>query len=71
MNTPTMKRKLGIIFQDAHQRVILFQADESLTDSLKQFGAITAASGYLSVTSLEVDARYDFDEVLAYVESLA
>jgi len=68
MNTPTMKRNLAVTHQDKPGRVIHFQASPELAEKLKPFGNVEKLA---DVYSMRVDARYDFDEVLAYVESLA
>jgi hypothetical protein len=68
LDVPAKKRRVGITFKGAEQGVIHLDAAEDVVSQLEQFGTLTPLYG--DRKRLQVDSRYDFAEVLAYIEAL-
>ncbi len=66
--TPEKKQKLGFIYIDRSQWYMKFNASAEIASKVGGFGKLIDRSR--DVFLLFVDRRYDFDEVVAYMESL-
>ena len=62
---PTMKRKLGVDWFDRQMRVISMDTTSDVLDELRKYGRILDSRPYW----LKVDSRFDFDEVLKFVQN--
>ena len=63
---PEMKRVVGFVAVVKSGYHIIFEtSDDTLINSLMEFGEVVPSNRY----SLYIDFRYDFDDVLAYMES--
>lgn len=67
MNKPTPKKEVGVLFASKAARHIRFNSTEDAVTEFLSFGKLTI-DGRESY-SLFVDSRYDFDEVLAYIQN--
>jgi len=69
MNKPTKKREVAVRNVWETEKIILFDATPEASNHFREFGGmyriVSGGDGY----SLLVDARYDFDEVVRYIES--
>ena len=70
MQEPRMKSKIGIDVSFPSTRSIYFWATQDAAEYLKRFGALRGFDDGSSRYHIEVDARYDFAEVLTYIESV-
>ena len=74
MKVPQMKTNMKVLLATESTRSIALDANpEAIKDvGLERFGVLTnyGQYGYDNRFYLSVDGRYDFGEVLAYVESL-
>lgn len=72
MDKPTMKRHVGITTQIESSRFIAFTANGTIAAKMADYGTLYK-HGDLERDSyhLCVDPRYDFADVLAYLESMA
>jgi len=68
MKKPQPKREMAIRAKDPVTRSIFFNASRDAAEELREYGCLSydAAAGW---HVLFVDARYDFDEVVAYIEN--
>jgi hypothetical protein len=64
MNKPVMKRKIGILY--AGNGAIRFNAQYRIGMEFKEFGELIEYGTEHFV--LSVDARFDFDEVVKYIQ---
>lgn len=64
---PRMRHNIGIRCAIKDQHWVQFNANTAFAVEAEQFGTLTGAA---PTYQLFVDARYDFDEVIAYLESL-
>ena len=69
MDKPTLKREVAVKYVLRSVNEIGFHAtDDAVTEFMKLgklYEAVGASGGY----QLYVDSRYDFDEVLAFIEN--
>ncbi len=70
MNMPEMKRKVAITNVLTSSNTISFSADCDLAEHLGRFGKVNPVNDFANNYWICVDARYDLDEVVAYIESL-
>lgn len=70
MEKPVMKKKVGVSGFYPERGVISFYADKSMLPLVEGFGSVSAMEGFPHWYAFFVDARFDFSEVLAYIESL-
>lgn len=68
MKKPTMKRVTTVTFSNKTNGFIEVYTTKQIAKALKKFGNV-AGAGIKDKYMLTVDARYDFDEVLEYVEA--
>ena len=68
MQRPTIKREVATTFQDKNTRIIWFYATQDAVTEFNRYGLIrdTNRPDYYYIA---VDARFDFDEVLAYIQN--
>ena len=66
---PQPKKEVAIAGQNESVRHIAFYASADALEDFKEFGIISQALNDKERYSLMVDARYDFNEVLAYIEN--
>jgi hypothetical protein len=66
---PQPKKEVAIVWQNEDVRHISFYASADALEDFKEFGSIFQALINKERYSLIVDARYDFNEVLAYIEN--
>lgn len=66
MKKPQPKQEVAIRVTEKQGRLISMCASQDAIEEFKSFGEVIYQSG---VHYLFVDARYDFDEVLAYIQS--
>ena len=71
MSEPRMKREVAVSSYNKSFSVIYLYATPDAVDQLGKFGAIQKWDSYLGSDHyrLDIDARYDFDEVLAYIQN--
>lgn len=66
MNKPVMKRNIAVTKFDPSIQFIEFYSDVSDAHGFREFGELLVyGSGRYG---LRVDARYDFDEVVKYIQ---
>lgn len=63
-----MKREVQVSFANDLVGHIVFYATNDAVSAFKGFGDLSHAQ-FLNQWDLFVDARFDFDEVLAYIEN--
>lgn len=68
MEKPKMKREIGIVGYSEKHRLIFFDATLDAAQDLNEFGWLTRPLQYSSY-HLFVDARFDFFEVLKYIQN--
>ena len=68
MTMPRMKQEVAIDWHDKNQRIIYLFATVDAKLTIQKFGDIDHA-GETNQYRLSVDARYDFDEVVAYINA--
>ena len=66
---PQPKKEVAIFFHSENIRYIAFHASADAVESFKEFGCIFQALHEHESYSLTADSRYDFNEVLAYIEN--
>ena len=66
---PQPKKEVAIALQNETVRHISFYASADALEDFKEFGSISQAVSDKERYSLMVDARYDFAEVMAYIEN--
>lgn len=69
MDKPRPKREVAIDKCWPDQREIRFFASSDALNDFGDFGRITKAESTPNCWHLSVDARYDFEEVRAYIEN--
>ena len=69
MKKPKMKRNVAITNQFEEQGIIYFYASDTIAECAKEFGKARSYTGKAECWILDVDARYDFYDVLAWLES--
>lgn len=69
MERPTPKKRLAIVYQDEQVGLIAFHADPNIVAEHcpEDFGELFYDGRY----SLYIDKRFDFSEVVKFLESLA
>jgi len=68
MDKPKPKREVAIRGYSKLAGVIFFDSSQDAADEFQEFGYIIRSYSEYSYT-LYIDARFDFGEVLAYVEN--
>ena len=68
MKKPKRKRVVGIDWVGPSLNVVYFYTSEVVAECAKQFGEVRSA-GYANKWGLTVDRRYDFEDVVAWLES--
>jgi hypothetical protein len=68
MDKPIPKREVAVYTVIQAVRQINFHATNDAVTEFDEFGTRVDAGGILGGYSLYVDSRYDFDEVLAFIE---
>ena len=68
MNKPTPKREVAVRFKLEMLRLICFYSTEDAITEFETFGTIAIDPDITNCYTLLVDARFDFGEVLAYIE---
>ena len=71
MDKPSMKKHLVITARHRNQGIVYFYADEILAAQAADFGNLVKLVHKHDYWEFQIDARYDFDEVVAWLESLA
>ncbi len=66
---PVMKCEIGVAFALPLMNYIRFWATPDAASDLRQFGILTQAEEASALYTLEVDARFDFAEVIAYLQA--
>ncbi len=66
---PEMKTSVRIAFSDKAQRIIYFYSTEAISQEIATFGDVDGA-GKKNMYNLTVDARYDYDEVIKWINAL-
>ena len=66
MHKPQPKISLLVQDHDKRRGKIAFYATEQAIDDVREFGEISRIENYIE---LHVSQRYDFDEVLAYMQN--
>lgn len=66
-NKPQMKRTIGISLVHQRDRTIIFYAPEWAAQAVSEFGGLDSFG--VEKWRLIVDARYDFPEVVSYIEN--
>ena len=71
MDKPQIKEEVAIVGKNKEEGWIVFWANPIYENAFSEYGVLTThAKGVSSVQKqLLVDGRYDFDEVLEYMES--
>lgn len=64
---PVMKSKTAVVFKNSSDGVIRFYADPEAIKDFSEFGSIL--DGFNGAHFLYVNGRYDFDEVVNYIEN--
>lgn len=67
---PLPVRELAISGYNRNTRTIFVDADQTAARPLSKYGHVTSNVNSPDKWIFRVDARYDFDEVLAWVERL-
>lgn len=67
MKKPTLQREVGIVRIFNRARVITFNATQDSSTEFEGFGNLSYSVS-MKYYTLTVDARYDFDEVVKYIE---
>lgn len=67
MKKPSMKREIAVDYWLPEARVIYFYATNGAAASFHEFGRVRAEDGP-SQWALTVDPRFDFHEILQYME---
>jgi hypothetical protein len=70
ITAPTPVRDLAISGYDRESRIIYVDAEREAAQPLTKYGRVTGDVNRSTSWRLRVDARYDFDEVYAWVERL-
>ena len=65
---PEMKTEVAIDFAGPVTRTIYFYSTEDAVTEFYSFGLVEPNGSQPDYYRLTVDARYDFDEVVAYIE---
>ena len=68
MKKPKMKRNVAISTHIPSQHYLAFYANSTVAECAKEFGSVQPFSTK-DKWSLEVDERYDFADVVAWLES--
>ena len=68
MKKPEMKRRIGLTIPSFQKSFIVFNADEETAGELAEFGQVSE-NGAGSYT-LWVDARFDYEDVLAFINDI-
>ena len=64
---PKIKQEVAITTIHPSHRVIYFYASRDAANEFAEFGTV-GQGGAVNLYCLIVDARFDFDEVLAYIK---
>ena len=68
MNKPIMKQEVAILVSIKSVRQIVFFATNDAVSEFAPYGNIIRDDNVREKYSMFVDARYDFDEVLEYMQ---
>jgi hypothetical protein len=68
MNKPQIKREVQITTVIKSVRHIIFYASTDAVAEFEEFGEVLPSTNTRELYNLFVDARYDFGEVVAYIE---
>lgn len=66
MKKPQPKREVTVTFYDKNYHLIVIQASQDAIEDVKEFGNMYPEGPHYH---LFVDGRYDFDEVLMYIQN--
>ncbi len=66
-NKPQMKREVAVDYHDG-RRILFYSTRDALSD-IQSFGQITPYTTVSDKYTLLVDTRFDFSEVLDYMEN--
>lgn len=69
MPKPVMKRKIGITCELQITKSVFFDASQEDAEKFKDFGALEKRDRE-NHWHLKVDARYDFQDILDYIEEI-
>jgi hypothetical protein len=69
MEKPKPKREVAITNIFKFNNEIWFQASQDSANDLEEFGTIIKRADRKEWYSIRIDSRYDFDEVLKYIEN--
>jgi hypothetical protein len=67
MDKPVMKREVGVRLYVRSMRMIVFYSTDDALTEFSEFGQIESGDTD-NTCRLWVDSRFDFDEVLKYIE---
>lgn len=66
---PILQREVAIKFSNPENKMIGFYATRDAMSDIKEFGAITNYNPAADYYHIEVDPRYNFEEVCEYIRS--
>lgn len=69
MNKPVMKQEVKVFVAITVARMIVFYATDDAVTEFDSFGMIRKYDNERNKYSLYVDYRYEFSEVLAYIQN--
>lgn len=69
MKKPIMKKEVAVDTVATSVRAITFYSTQDASIEFEQFGRLKPLEGYRDEYLLIVDARFDLQEVLAYIEA--
>ncbi len=73
MDKPKMKQNVGIFIKSKANGFIVFDASSEIADAIKDLGRLEKQNNIISPNfsryHFDIDTRYDFDEVQAYLLS--
>ena len=64
---PQPKKEIAIDWAGKNVNLIYFYASVDALEDMREFGTVESVSNY-NQYRLEVDKRYDFDEVVKYIQ---
>ena len=68
MNKPAPKQEVAILHTINTMKQVVFYATHDAVTEFADFGRIDTYEGSKNKYALTVDARYDFEEVVAYIK---
>lgn len=69
MKKPQMKKEVEITHVFNFDNEVWFHATQDAVADFRSFGSVTERKGRPDWYSIDVDARFDFDEVVNYIRS--